>query len=185
MTRRCPPPAAPVAEDAELFRSAVGPVRPLPAASDARRETRRPPPPLPVHSQADERAVIAELLASDEALSGAASGEVLTHLQPGHPPKLLRMLRRGHFRVDAELDLHGLRVHQARRLLVEFLATCRHERRRCVRIIHGKGRGPEGSVLKACTDALLRQRAEVIGFTSARPEDGGTGAVMVLLSKAR
>lgn len=184
MTRRRPLPAPPASDDAELFRSAIGPVRPLPAAPDARRDTRPPPPPLPLHSEADERAVIDELLAADEALSGAASGEVLTHLQPGHPPKLLRMLRRGQFRVDAELDLHGLRVHEARRLLAEFLASCRRDRRRCVRIIHGKGRGPEGSLLKASTDALLRQRADVIGFTSARPEDGGTGAVMVLLARA-
>jgi DNA-nicking Smr family endonuclease len=52
-----------------------------------------------------------------------------------------------------------------------------------VRIVHGKGwrSGPGGPVLKGLTDHLLRRRADVLAFASARPADGGTGAVLVLL----
>lgn len=179
---KAPPAALPDEAERALFREAIGAVRPVEVDADLRRASTPPPAPLPSQSLADERRVLDELLASDEALSGAASGEVLKHLQSGYPPKLLRQLRRGQFVVEAELDLHHLRVDSARQLLVGFLAECRRQRRLCLRIIHGKGsRSPEGSVLKALTDQFLRQRSEVIAFTSAAPAQGGSGAVLVLL----
>jgi DNA-nicking Smr family endonuclease len=175
-------PPSTTAADADLFREAVGPVRPLAADPDRLRGSRPVPAPEPMQSQADERQVLRELLTDDLALVGIASGEVLSHLCDGYPPKLLRQLRRGQFVVEAELDLHHLRLPQARALLSAFVAECRRDRRRCIRIIHGKARGSDqGSVIKAMTDRVLRQRADVIGFTSARPQDGGTGAVLVLL----
>lgn len=181
-----PSASAPSEDDAELFRQAIGPVRELNAAADSMRASRPALEPEPAQSLADERQVLRELLNDDEALLGMAGGEVLAHLQNGYSPKLLRQLRRGQFVVEAELDLHHLRQHEARALLGRFLIECRRDRHRCIRIIHGKGKGAEqGSVLKAMTDRVLRQRAEVIGFTSARPQDGGTGAVLVLLQAPR
>jgi DNA-nicking Smr family endonuclease len=175
-------PSATTPSDADMFREAVGPVRLLSIDSDRLRGSRPAPQPEPAQSQADERQVLRELLADDLALVGIASGETLSHLRDGYPPKLLRQLRRGQFVVEAELDLHHLRLTQARALLSSFVAECRRDRRRCIRIIHGKARGSDqGSVIKAMTDRVLRQRADVIGFTSARPQDGGTGAVLVLL----
>lgn len=176
------PAASASSDDIELFRDAIGPVRELDLGSDVLRQTRPIVPPEPRQSIADERHVLQELLSLDESISGAASGEVLTHLQDGYSPKLLRQLRRGQFVIEAELDLHHLRLHQARQILVAFLVECRQRRRRCVRVIHGKGQhNADGSVLKAMTDKVLRQRSEVIAFTSARPQEGGTGAVVVLL----
>ena len=184
--RKKPAPPEPSADDAELFRQAIGPVRELNATRDSLRASRSAPAPEPLQSLADERQVLRELLSDDLAVVGMASGEVLAHLQDGYPPKLLRQLRRGEYVVEAELDLHHLRQHEARALLGRFLIECRRDRHRCIRIIHGKGKGAEqGSVLKAMTDRVLRQRAEVIGFTSARPQDGGTGAVLVLLQAPR
>jgi DNA-nicking Smr family endonuclease len=169
-------------EDSELFREAVGPIRELNAGADELRATRPAPAAEPRQSIADERQVLRELLSDDEALVATASGEVLMHLQDGYPPKLLKQLRRGQFVVEAELDLHHMRVHEARALLGSFLGECRLQGRRCVRIVHGKGKGSDqGSVIKALTDRVLRQRSEVIGYTSARPQDGGTGAVLALL----
>jgi DNA-nicking Smr family endonuclease len=180
--RKLPPPPEPELDDAALFRQAIGPVRALPVQDDPARSSRPQPEPEPRLSQADERQVLAELLSDDMALIGLSSGEVLAHLQDGYPPKLLRQLRRGQFVVEAELDLHHLRVPEARALLSRFLAECRRDRHRCVRIVHGKARNSEsGSVIKAMTDRVLRQRADVIGYTSARPQDGGTGAVIALL----
>jgi DNA-nicking Smr family endonuclease len=180
--KRAPQPSA---EDRELFRDAIGPVRAIASEADPRAQTRPAPAPEPRQSQADERQVLAELLAQDEVLVGLASGDALSHLQDGYPPKLLRQLRRGQFVIEDELDLHHLRLHEARALLSQFLAECRKGGRRCVRVIHGKARGADqGSVIKAMTDRVLRQRADVIGFTSARPQEGGTGAVIVLLKAA-
>jgi DNA-nicking Smr family endonuclease len=135
---------------------------------------------LPLQSEADERAVLDELLSSDETPTGAASGEVLSFLQNGYPPKLLKQLRRGQFRIEGDIDLHHLRLLQAKTVLAEFFRHSKTLGHRCLRIVHGKGRA-DGSVLKAMVDGWLRQRGDVIGFVSARPADGGTGAVLVLL----
>lgn len=168
--------------DRELFRSAIGPVRELPPRDDVREASRPRPAPEPRLSEADERAVLDELLSDRELLSGAASGEVLSHLQSGYSPKLLRKLRRGHFRLDSEIDLHHLRTREAEQLLAEFFREARREGWRCLRVVHGKGSGgQDASVLKALVDRWLRLRKDVIAFTSARIEDGGTGAVMVLV----
>lgn len=182
MPSRRTQPSAPSESDRELFRTAVGPLRELPAQEDARRAARALPAPEARQSLADERRVLGELLTQDEQLVGIASGEALAHLQDGYPPKLLRQLRRGQFVVEDELDLHHLRLGEARELLGRFLAESRARGHRCLRIVHGKGRAmDQGSVLKAMVDRVLRQRADVIGYTSARAQQGGTGAVLVLL----
>ncbi|MBV6414118.1 MAG: Smr/MutS family protein [Xanthomonadales bacterium] len=180
--RKRSPPAPPAESDHALFRNAVGPVRELSAATDLRRQTRTLPSPEPLQSQADERRALGESLTQDEWLVGLASGEALAFLQDGYPPRLLRQLRRGQFVIQDELDLHHLRLPQARQLLAHFLSDSRARGHRCLRIVHGKARGADpGSVLKAMVDRELRRRAEVIGYTSARPQNGGTGAVLVLL----
>ena len=54
-----------------------------------------------------------------------------------------------------------------------------------VRIVHGKGlgSGPRGPVLKGAVNVWLRNSAAVLAFSSARPVDGGTGALYVLLGR--
>jgi len=95
----------------------------------------------------------------------------------------MRRLRRGYYRVEAELDLHGLIVAEAKRELRDFLARCIARQQRCVRIIHGKGlgSGPRGPVLKQAVNVILRRTENVVAFCSANPRDGGTGAIYVLL----
>ena len=93
-------------------------------------------------------------------------------------------LRRGVIEPEATLDLHGLRVLEARKALARFLSQSTARGRRCVRIIHGKGRGSsEQPILKQKINQWLPQRQEVLAFTSAPRWDGGTGAVYVLLSR--
>ena len=101
----------------------------------------------------------------------------------GQPGDLQPALQRGTYRVAAELDLHGLRWDEAKVVMVRFLAAARDADARCVRIIHGKGLRSKGDgpVIKQRIDGWLRQRSEVLAFCSARREDGGTGAVYVLL----
>ena len=111
------------------------------------------------------------------------TGEELSFLRPGLQQKLLRKLRRGQFSVAAELDLHGMTANEAYAAVGEFLKRARTRNARCVRIIHGKGNGSlhKLPVLKAKIGGWLRRRDEVLAYCSARPVDGGTGAVYVLL----
>ena len=115
------------------------------------------------------------------------AAEALAYRRDEVPEKVLKALRRGQYSIGGELDLHQLRAHEAERWLREFLAQSRAEGLRCVRIIHGKGLRSKaaGPVLKALTDRMLRRRDDVIAFASARPAQGGTGAVIVLLKEQK
>jgi DNA-nicking Smr family endonuclease len=109
----------------------------------------------------------------------------LSHRRPGVPASVLRELRRGDYPIEAELDLHGMTVTQAKRALHGFLANALARHLGCVRIIHGKGlrSGSDGPVLKTTVNGVLRKTAAVLAYVSARPADGGTGAVYVLLAR--
>ena len=98
---------------------------------------------------------------------------------------LARNLARGLWPVKAQLDLHGLRTEEARRTLVDFILEAHEHGIRCVRIVHGKGinSGEDGPVLKGLVRRWLRQMREVLAFTQAPTEEGGSGALRVLLGK--
>ncbi|BCL75328.1 hypothetical protein JHS3_10640 [Jeongeupia sp. HS-3] len=112
-----------------------------------------------------------------------ATGEELLYLRPGQKLDTLKKLRRGHWLVQAELDLHGYGSDTARQMVGEFLHAAQQAHRRCVRIIHGKGLSSRNQepVLKHKLKNWLVQRDEVLAFSQARPADGGSGAVLVLL----
>jgi DNA-nicking Smr family endonuclease len=170
-------------DDALLFRRTVGAVSPV--------ETDRvtwhggSPPPVPAQSHRDQERVLAELLAEDPQTADLETGDDLWYQRHGLQHGILRKLRRGQFAVQAELDLHGMTVPVARAALASFLSAGRREGLRCVRIVHGKGNGSPGRrpVLKSLLGGWLRRRREVLAFCSARPADGGTGAVYVLLAR--
>lgn len=127
---------------------------------------------------------MAELLAEPE-LELLETGDTLSYRVAGVQDGVMRKLKRGQYRIGAELDLHGLNRDKAQLAVARFLAQCRDQRSHCVRIIHGKGNGSpnSGPVLKTYLNAWLRRRKDVVAFSSARPADGGTGAVYVLLRK--
>ena len=103
------------------------------------------------------------------------------------PRLTLRKLRRGHWVVQAQLDLHGMTSDEARMNLVAFLNACKKNGHRCIRIIHGKGLGSKNRepVLKIKVRNWLMQRDEILAFTQARQVDGGGGAVVVLLKSGK
>lgn len=168
-------------DDARLFRAAIGDVRVL--APVAAPPVADRPVPRPRMFEADEAAVASELLDSNFDPAVMEIGEELSHLHDGYPPKLLRQLKRGQFSVQDEIDLHHMNAAAAQTSIVDFLAEAKRQGLRCVRIIHGKGLRSRaaGPVLKTLTDRLLRRRDDVIAFASARPAQGGTGAVIVLI----
>jgi DNA-nicking Smr family endonuclease len=186
MTRRRKPPAPPTPaspEDVDLFRSAIGSVRRLPDDDHA---AVRPPAPEPVPSQflRDEARVIDELLNYPSDPTAAEPGGELSYVRDGHDPRLLKRLRRGLFAVQDEIDLHQMKAAAARTVIREFLAHARSEGYRCVKLIPGKGlRSPDGPVLKVLVDGMLRQHGDVIAFASTPSNEGGTGAVLVLLQR--
>ena len=161
-------------EETELWRRAVRDVAPLPG--------RRPPPRL-------ERAPPARQAVQADAAAAPP------HRPPPSPPPLDRhagvdrataeRLRRGRYPVEATLDLHGMTQERAHGALAGFVAGARAAGRRCVLIVTGHGR-MSGGVLKAAVprwldDPLLRPHLLMIA--SARPQDGGTGALYVLLRR--
>ena len=111
------------------------------------------------------------------------SGEELLYLRLGQSPDVLNKLRRGFWVVQAQIDLHGLISDEARECVGEFLGHCKKKNIRCVRIVHGKGLGSRNRepVLKHKLRNWLMQKDEVIAYAQAKPEDGGSGAVIVLL----
>jgi DNA-nicking Smr family endonuclease len=175
-------PDLPTEQDRELFQQAVGPVRRLRAPAAAQERPR--PSPVARQSEADERRVVEELLHHDFDPAVLEVGEELLYLKQGHAPRILKRLRRGHYAVVDEIDLHQMNAATAALALKRFLDESRKSRRLCVKIIHGKGLRSRagGPVLKRLADRLLRQRADVIAFAPAQPADGGTGATLVLLA---
>jgi DNA-nicking Smr family endonuclease len=157
----------------------------VPLAGPVRVEQRRSrPAPVPLQRLRDERAALAESLQTcAHPDAGVANGEELVYLRAGVAPIVLRRLRRGHWVVQDELDLHGMTSMEARGATAAFLAECIQRGVRCVRIVHGKGlRSPNREpVLKRKLGNWLIVRDEVLAFCEARPVDGGSGAVMVLL----
>jgi DNA-nicking Smr family endonuclease len=168
----------PAVEDPH-FRKAVGDVTPLPARNKAALEKPLPHPRLRDHDE--DREYMDDLSDSQPFLR--EPGEPLKFSRPGVQRQTLRELRRGGSRIEDELDLHGLTVREARPLLVAFLDRCRSSGARRVRIIHGKGLRSESGegVLKGMVASWLTQRADVLAFHEAKPADGGSGAVVVLL----
>ena len=170
--------------DRELFRQAVADARPLRQPDKVPREVEAPPP-YPVQSHLDEHAALAESLASAwSAQDWLDSGDEPNFLRAGIPRQALRKLRSGAWVIQDQLDLHGLDRHEAREALAAFLAACRKRGLRCVRVIHGKGLGSinREPVLKVKVKHWLAQREEVLAYCQARPVDGGSGALLVLLA---
>jgi DNA-nicking Smr family endonuclease len=182
LKRPATPPPALGEDEAGIFHEAVKDARPL-------KQTRvhHPPPkprPLPQQFLRDEMQALADSL-SDHYIPAheLESGEELLYLRDGHSPDILRKLRRGHWVIQEQLDLHGMRSEEARLYVVEFLAHCKKRGARCVRIIHGKGLGSRNRepVLKNKLRSWLMQRDEVLAYCQAREADGGGGALVVLL----
>jgi len=93
-------------------------------------------------------------------------------------------LRRGEWAIQREIDLHGLRVDEAREALSAFVQGAQRAGLRCVRVVHGKGLGSPGRapVLKGKVHGWLIQKKEVLAFVQAQPLQGGAGALLVLLA---
>lgn len=171
-------------QERRVFELTVGPVTPL-RRIDRVLHDREQPAPEPLQRQADERAVLLQALSDDIDIDTLLdTDETLSFRRDGIGIEVVRKLRRGHWSLQAQLDLHGLRRDAAREALGLFIHDSARRGLRCVRVIHGKGHGSPGRepVLKGRVRRWLVQKNEVLAFVQARASDGGAGALMVLLS---
>ncbi|MEL4177962.1 Smr/MutS family protein [Roseateles sp. PN1] len=170
-------------QERRIFELSVGQVTPLNHASRAEHGLAKPEA-LPLQREADERQALLQALSDDfDVDSLLETDDTLSFRRPEIPPEVLNKLRRGHWSLQAQLDLHGLRRDQAREALGTFVQDSARRGLRCVRVVHGKGNGSPGRepVLKTKVRRWLVQKEQVLAFVQARASDGGCGALMVLL----
>ena len=167
----------------DLFTLSVGKVRPI----KAKERVPLPAPavaPIAAQQHLDNQAALEESLSDDFDVSTLLDTDAdLSFAQTGIGSDVLRKLRRGHWSLQGEIDLHGLRSDEARTALSGFLQQALKREWRCVRVVHGKGLGSPGRtpVLKQKVLRWLVQRTEVLAFVQAPANQGGAGALLVLL----
>lgn len=116
--------------------------------------------------------------------------EAVSGLADGVDARLLRQLKRGEYSVEAHLDLHGLTKEEAKQEVALFMRASLVASRRCVLIVHGRGLRSKDQVpvLKEAVVGWLSRgslSSHVLAFATARPSDGGAGALYVLLRRRR
>ncbi len=179
-------------EEANLFRGALGGVKPMPesdryVARPAAATAAKAAPARPRTQAEDDAAVLRESLSDqfevDHLLDDDPS---LSFLRHGVGSDVLRKLRKGHWPVQDELDLHGMRRDTARDQIGDFLRRATKRKLRCVCVIHGKGLGSAGGepVLRSMVHSWLEQKEDVIAFCAANVADRSHGALLVLLKAA-
>jgi DNA-nicking Smr family endonuclease len=180
-------------ERAVEFRSAVKDVKKIPESD---RYVHRPPPPpprlpadkgKPLSPEEETAAVLRESLSDLFDVDGLLDEDpALSYAREGVGPDVVKKLRKRHWPVQDELDLHGYTRDQARDAVTDFLHRANRRGVRCVRIIHGVGYGSAGGepVLRSIVHSWLVQKNEVAAFCAAGRSDGGHGALIVLLRAA-
>ncbi|KAA9132485.1 SMR domain protein [Marinihelvus fidelis] len=142
------------------------------------------PKPRPRQREADEAAVMQELLDDPLPEEGLETGEELAFLRAGYQKRYLDRLRRGRYAVLDRIDLHGMNEATAEAVLLAFIEDALRRGHGCVKVVHGKGLRSNGRPkLKVMTARLLRRHPAVVAFASCRPRHGGTGAALVLLAR--
>ena len=167
-----------------LFQRAVGPVKPL--ASRPRVELNgTPAPPKAFQQKRDDDRVLRESLNNDFDVNTLYdTDDELSYRRSGIGTDVTQKLRKGHWSLQGQIDLHGLRSDEAREALGQFIRDAYKRGWRCVRVVHGKGLGSPGKtpVLKSKVQRWLVQKNEVLAFVQAKASEGGAGALVVLLS---
>lgn len=174
-------------EEDEIFRKAVGDVKPLKTKDRLDEYSfKKKPRPIAKKLIEDEKKVLIDALSDNfESLDYFLAQDELFYLKPGHSPDIIKKLRNGSWVIQETLDLHGLITPEAKEALVTFISHCKHHNVRCVRIIHGKGFNSKNKepILKNKVKKWLIQKEEVICFIQAPNHEGGGGALIALLNK--
>jgi DNA-nicking Smr family endonuclease len=183
--------------DEELFISAVGGVQPLdPRPSHTHHSSLPPPPrikpPASITNREAEEVMqtLQDLVDGEAPFSIHETDQAIEGAAEGLDPRIVHKLRLGEFAIQGHLDLHGRTRDEAQELVRQFLLKSLAQGQRCVLIIHGQGHGSRDHipVLKNALRAWFTRGSigkRILAFTTARPCDGGAGAVYVLLRKPK
>lgn len=168
-----------------LFREEIGEIEHI--EQDKIHPVTKHPKPIPRFQQQRVADNFNDTFSEDYEPHTITGEESLAFRRSGIQERLFSRLRNGHLEMEAELDLHGMTISIAHHALAEFLHDCQLYNIRCVRIIHGKGWSSQHQkpVLKSKLNGWLQQADDVLAFCSAPIEDGGTGAVYVLLRRQK
>ena len=166
-------------DDRKAFEEATRDVRRLKSRNKAESDKQRPKPKAR-QTRAARAAVLEQSLTGPLTLE---AGDEVAFRRDQVTDRTFRRLKRGEFVLEAEIDLHGMRLAEAKAALKAFIGECAARQIGCVRVIHGKGTrsGPAGPILKPSVHQWLAQYSAVLAFVSAAPRHGGSGAVCVLL----
>jgi DNA-nicking Smr family endonuclease len=176
-------------DDEFAYHNAMQDVAPLNCSKQLAKQHVQPRP-FPMH-QDDESLVMRELdglVKGEVPFDFADTDEYVEASTSGLDHQVIKKLKRGDYSYQAHLDLHGFNREQARARVAEFIHTSHRDGKRCVLIVHGRGLGSKDNipVLKNKLAAWLTRGSigrRVLAFTSAKPYDGGTGAIYVLLRR--
>lgn len=168
-------------DDENMFKKSLDDVRPL--AQDKIAPYRKTPSTQATQRIANEERELEELLSCADKMTNFGSGDEIRYLKEGNSSRTLKKLRRGDYEIEDQLDLHGLVAEQAKEETHRFINDCASDKVRAIRIIHGKGINSRGKapVIKGLLLGWLANNPHVIAACSASTQDGGSGAVNVLL----
>lgn len=185
-----PPAPPPALTEDELWRAATTGVRKVERGADT-----APPPPPPVadgaywHPDLEAIDALRALVSGDAPFDLSDTDEFIEGRVQGLDPGVVKKLRRGEFAVQGHIDLHGMTREEAKAAVDGFLRASRQAGKRCVLVVHGRGLHSRDQ-LPILKDALrtwlatARFARHVLAFATARPVDGGGGAIYVLLRRA-
>ncbi len=174
-------------EDTELFKKALTGVKPIDNGNIAQIKPKRV---KKIDAQTLAKRAAAEGSAEQELteisdtqaiLNPVASQATLSYRIATLQHKVFEDLKAGKIRWFEAVDLHGCTVEQARAAVLQIIQMAKDENQNVIKIVHGKG--PE-AILKTYVNGWLRQHRDVLAFVSAPENQGGTGAVLVLLKRA-
>jgi DNA-nicking Smr family endonuclease len=178
------PPEKP--EGADLFAKAMGGVRPIRAGG----RDLAPPSGFPEPARARPPAEMDDISNGAFEFSLEYTDEFVQGRVLGLEPVAFEKLKAGAYGLEGHVDLHGQNMNQAYATLVAFIKHAYRNGKRHLIVVTGRGKNSPGGT------PVLRERVQawftrdpfkriVLGFCSAKPGDGGAGALYVLLRKRK
>jgi DNA-nicking Smr family endonuclease len=177
-------------DEASILREAYAGVTPLGKVSATRMPVVKDVRRAIVSEEAEVLAALSDLVSGLGHFDLTETDEYVEGMRVGLDPRLISRLRRGEFAMQDHIDLHGMIQPDAKLALQEFILKSVRKGMRTVLVVHGRGLGSPGGrpVLKHAAAQWLSHGeigAHVHAFTSARHQDGGAGAMYVLLRRDR
>lgn len=180
-------------DEARVWRAVTRDVKPLSGREPVPDEPEDPPPTASEPPPAPVAAPPSRPLPAVSPRPPAVASTVPAHLDPVHAPagvdrRTSERMKKGEMVIEGRLDLHGMTQDPAHGALTAFIMRAWESGKRCVLVITGKGGRPGPGVLKAQVPRWLNQsplRERILGFSHAKPKDGGDGALYVLIRRRR